>query len=112
MERNRNNPSKFWSEIRTVIPKEIAPTVTTLEDETTGATYTSGELSDHINHYFATIGEKLANLIRNRVVTTREHHPYIAVHNNGKDGVTNTPFRPEELLKVNKHQQILSCKTH
>ena len=49
LDRHRNNPSKFWKEIRTIIPKESSSIVTSLDDEETGITYPFHELSDHIN---------------------------------------------------------------
>ena len=100
LDRNRNNPTKFWKEIRSVIPQETTSVVNSLEDETTGVTYTSDELSDHINEYFATIGEKLANIIKSRRSAKLGYYQYITAYNDGRDGITNTPFAPDELRKA------------
>ena len=102
LERHRNNPTKFWKEIRTVIPKELSPVITSLEEEESGTICVSDELSGHINQYFATIGEKLANIIKNRQIATMCYCPFLNVHNNGKDGITNKPFTPEELHNAMK----------
>ena len=100
--RHRNNPAKFWKEIRTILPYESSPIVTSLDDEETGITYSSHELSDHINHYFATIGEKLAITIKNRQDLNTTYHPYQSVYNHKKDVITDTPFTPAELHKAMK----------
>ena len=97
LDRNRNNPTKLWKEIRNVIPNEMTPTVNSLEDETTGVTYTADELSNHINQYFATIGEKLANVIKNKRGT---YMPYLMANNEGGDGISSLPFSPDELRKA------------
>ena len=110
-ERHRNNPSKFWKEIRTVIPKETSPVVTSLEDEEVGTTYTSDELSNHINQYFATIGEKLANVIKNRQVGNIGFCPYVTAYKDGRDGITNIHFTPEELRKAMKLININKSST-
>ena len=102
LNRHRNNPTKFWKEIRTIIPNESSPTVTSLDDEESGITYTSNELSGHINQYFSTIGEKLANIIKSKQPVTPGYLPYEVVNNFGKDGITDEPFSPDELRKAIK----------
>ena len=100
LNRYGNNPAKFWKEIRKVIPKDTSPTVTSLEDESTEITYTADDLSDHINEYFATIGEKLASIIKNKRGANLDYLPYMTAHNLGRDGITSVPFTPDELRKA------------
>ena len=102
LDRYINNPNKFWKEIRSVIPKETSPIVTSLDDEVTGITYIADEPSDHINQYFATIGEELANVIKNRQGNNVDYRPYAIVHNDRNDGITSSLFTPDELRRAMK----------
>ena len=47
--RHRNNPVKFWKEVRTVIPKEKLVDVTSLTDEEKGQRHEGDQLCEHIN---------------------------------------------------------------
>ena len=100
LNRYRNNPVKFWKEIRTVVPKDNLPEVCELIDEETGQTFVSEQLSNHINDYFVNIGAKLADLIikgKCDGVTNLSN-----VLNRNKDGITNTEFTMDELCKILK----------
>ena len=117
LNRHRSNPSKFWKEIRTIVPKESSPIVTTLDDEESGLTFTAEELSEHINQYFANIGEKLAHIIKGRQNPNVGYMPYLSVSNKSKDGITSTPFTYDELhtvmklIDVNKSSAVNNIRT-
>ena len=96
---NRNNPTKFWKEIRKIIPKDSSPEVISLKDEETGTTYTSAHLCDHINEYFTTIGSKLATIIKHRQIPGQGYQPIYNVNNSETDGITNIEFTADELRK-------------
>ena len=89
LNRNRNNPAKFWRDIRSVMPKDETIEVTSLTDETTGQTYTSEGLADYINTYFTNIGCDLANAIASRRndVTGLGIHTVANVYVDGITGV-------------------------
>ena len=63
LNRNRNNPVRFWKEIRSLVPKDSYAEVTSLTEEETGNVYSSMDLCTHINDYFTNIGKKLADTI-------------------------------------------------
>ena len=106
LDRHQANPSKFWNEIRKIIPKDTPPEVVSLVDEETGVSYTSSQLSDHINEYFAAICEKLARNIQNRHGNRTIYQPYLNAHNDGADGITNIDFTVNELRTAMKKINI------
>ena len=117
--RNRNNPNKFWKDIRTILPNDKTVEVTSLKDEETGQTLEGGELSEHINNYFANVGSKLANVI----IGKRRNNPTIhtktqLVLNSDSDGVTNHEITEDELRKalklidVRKSSALLHIRTN
>ena len=61
LEQHENNPKKCWREINKLLPGTGGSLVSEIHDEDTGHSIDNGALKDHINEYFSTIGEKLAN---------------------------------------------------
>ena len=102
LEMHKNNPNKFWKEIRSIIPKEQQAEVISLSDEASGCTYEGKELCDHINLYFSQIGEKLANSIKMRYGNQQSTHFIPTVLNIDSDSISNVDFNVEELQKVLK----------
>ena len=88
LNRNRNNPAAFWKDIRSIMPKAGVAEVSSLKDEDTGYVYSAKELTDHINSYFANIGEKLAGDIMKNTSITARACPYRFALNNKNDSVS------------------------
>ena len=99
LERYKNDPNRFWKEIRSVVPKGQQAEVNSLCDEEDDNTYEGTALHNHINHYFSHIGTNLADAILrkqgNQVLNT------IAplVLNKDSDAVCNILFTPEDLQR-------------
>ena len=100
LNRHKNNPVKFWKEIRTLVPKDIPSEITELKDEQTNVIYNSDQLSNHINQYFVNIGAKLADEITKKKGRTTSN--ILNALNRNKDGITNVDFDAEELYEVFK----------
>ena len=60
LENNKNNPRKFWKQINELLPNMKNAEVLELQDELTSETFSGEKLNDHINNYFANIGQTLA----------------------------------------------------
>ena len=61
LEENRNDPERFWQEIRKVLPNNNAGVDINLVNQTTGKLIENKEVSTMINEYFTGIGEKLSS---------------------------------------------------
>ena len=68
-----------------------------LINEENGQTYTRGEFCDHVNTYFASIGNKLANIILQKCDNFRPMHNYAL--NIESDGITNFILYVNDLLR-------------
>ena len=60
LENNKNNPRKFWKQINELLPNMKNAEVLELQDMLTSETFSGEKLNDHINNYFANIGQTLA----------------------------------------------------
>ena len=61
LNRFKNNPQKFWSKIRDILPTEKPDSINTLVDiDNDNEIINRAQLPNHINSYFSGIGEKLA----------------------------------------------------
>ena len=71
-----------------------------LIDDNGDSIYTDSELSNHINDYFANIGNKLANKIQIKLTQdTKQVFPQIVLNNN-KDNITNNMITHAELMNI------------
>ena len=104
--RNRTNPKKFWANIREIWPKDSLSNVHTLLDDNGDLINTDWELVNHINEYFANIGNKLANEIKNKPsFDNTQLFPHMVLNNNSDD-ITNRPIEQNEILEIIKEIDI------
>ena len=60
LQRNKNNPRKFWDNIRELLPNAKDNTIKSLYDQPSDKTIDKNELPMYINSFFTSIGENLA----------------------------------------------------
>ena len=95
---NKNNPIKFWKNIREIWPEDHTPNVMILRDEfDPQRTFEDMDLAEHINEYFTNIGNKLADVITNRIDGNQQHSYEQLVLNNFNDTISNIPISRDEL---------------
>ena len=100
MVRNKNKPKKFWANIREIWPKRTDNNINMLIDDNGDSIYTDSELSNHINDYFANIGNNLANKIQIKLTQeTKQVFPQIVLNSN-KDNITNNMITHAELMNI------------
>ena len=100
LERYHNNATKFWRQIREIVPKEKSPIVNSLLDERNGQSFEGIDLCNHINQYFASIGKTLAEQIKQRHNYQKMPPKFNLVMNMNADGISSRPFGIEELRKA------------
>ena len=99
LEQHRNNPVKFWDEIKSVFPKEHSNMVNSLPTGINDQYYTGKNLCEHINTYFTQIGPNLANRILNSQQDRTRIISQLALNMN-TDGITGTLFHADDLSKA------------
>ena len=99
LDRYKNSPKKFWSEINKILPNSQHSVIKSLHDENLNKTFEDLDLNTYINDYFANIGSRLAN----------ECTPGVSVRDrqDEREEIENIPFNrvpftEEEVLKVCK----------
>ena len=118
LDRHRHNPTKFWKEIGTVMPKSSVAEVSVLKDEETGRDFSSKDLSDHINSYFANIGGKLADAIVSNSAQsdiTCEYNYPMGILDDGVSGEDFSVNEFEKTLKLINHKKssaITNIRSH
>ena len=101
LEIHRNNPVKFWNEIRAVFQKDHSNVVNSLPTGTNDEYYTGKNLCEHIDDSFTQICSNLAEHILNTQQNRIEVISQLALNMN-TDGITAEPFNLDDLLKVLK----------
>ena len=99
LNRNRNKPKKFWANIREIWPAGSNAAIRTLSDENGVVMSIDHELVNHINDYFANIGNVLATNIKTSQMNG-DNILYDMVLNNDTDNITNLLIMQDEFLKV------------
>ena len=95
LNRYANNPSKFWKELRKVVPKGSVVNVSSLIDEKSGQVHSDKQLSEYVNKYFANVGKELANnIIQNRTLYQSIGSVQTVVNAQG-DGIMDHDFTME-----------------
>ena len=59
MEENRNNPTKFWNTVKTILPDQKATTKISMNDHN-GDPIPEMNLPNYVNQFFASIGTQLS----------------------------------------------------
>ena len=115
LEKNRNNPRKFWNQLNELLPTSKNEDIQELHDEITSEVFGGERLNDHINDYFANIGPLLAAKCTPGPTPDVVHDHN--VHANIEWNFNRTPFTEEEVhivcksIDVNKSSALTNIKT-
>ena len=105
LERTKDNPKKFWENINSLIGKKDKICLQQLHSEDGEKSYEGTELAVHINNYFAEIGSKLANDIKDLCGIVPEQGFINGSLNNGSDYITNNEITTIDLERFFKESQ-------
>ena len=117
LEMYENNPSKFWKELRQVVPEEKQPEMFSLMSEENGELYEGVALCNHINHYFSQIGVKLAETIMTKYDGQSLRSLTPTVLNMDSDSITNKDFtiidlqKALKLININKSSAVKDIRS-
>ena len=111
----RDDPTKFWQAIRKLLPIKTCATLIKLRNKSDGLIIPPEDCAEHINNYFSTIGEKLAEVLPTGGQYPNERNPYGTPANN-KDLLV--PLTYMEFMKyikkinIKKSSSIKHIKTY
>ena len=99
--RHKNNPKKFWENIKEIWPRGETVTINGLQKDDSTELLQGEELAGHINDYFANVGAVLANNIESKSTCTSPLL-YHTVLNNTQDNIISNPITTLEMLEAIK----------
>ena len=99
LNRNKDYPKIFWENIREIWPNNNTTSIHSLSGESSNTVIEQGiELAEHVNEFFANVGRKLADDIRNNI---RGAPPLLhTVLNDNQDNILRDPVTADKLLCI------------